>query len=177
MITNDAGNCSQAFHSAIVKVFLCPLSFASFLLLLMIFLAACSQQEQVDQTGTKSPAAKARWVGSEACAPCHTQIYNSFRQTGMGRSFARPEAAKLAALLETSYHVHEPKIDFYYSAHLRDGKLIMSEFQRENGRVVYQQERTAAYQVGSGNNTVSFLEDRNGYLFEMPLTWYAEKKL
>ncbi|MGH7493480.1 MAG: tetratricopeptide repeat protein, partial [bacterium] len=36
---------------------------------------------------------------------------------------------------------------------------------------------TATYQVGSGNNTMSFLEDRNGYLFEMPLTWYAEKKL
>jgi hypothetical protein len=32
-----------------------------------------------------------------ACAVCHSQIYESYRRTGMGRSFYRPSAAaKLA---------------------------------------------------------------------------------
>ncbi|MGH7494384.1 MAG: hypothetical protein ACREOO_18590, partial [bacterium] len=94
---------------------------------LIIFLPACTQPEKDHPIASKPPAADAHWVGSEACAPCHTQIYNSFRQTGMGRSFSKPEAAKLAALLQTSPRVYEPKSDFHYSAYLRDGKLIIRE--------------------------------------------------
>ena len=150
---------------------------AVFFLPIIFFLAACSQPEKEHQTGAKLVAANAHWVGSEACAPCHEQIYSSFRQTGMGRSFSQPNIGKLASLLKSTPAVYEPKSDYNYSVHIREGRLFMREFRRENGRVVYQQERAAAYQIGSGNNTFSFLEDRNGYLFEMPLTWYAEKKL
>lgn len=144
----------------------------------LICIAACSPPEK--ESAPAPPrllTANAQWVGSEACAPCHEQIYKNFRETGMGRSFSRPEAGRLAPLLKPAPAIHEPKSNFHYSAQIRDGRLYMREFRRENGRVIYQQERAAAYQVGSGNHTISFLEDRNGYLFEMPLTWYAEKKL
>jgi predicted CXXCH cytochrome family protein len=179
MIQHGVRSYSQIFHSSIVRVFVIPIALPGFFLLFMICLVACSKQEQerAQQTSAEPVAANAQWVGSEACAPCHAQFYNSFRQTGMGRSFSRPDMARLTPLLKTSPLVYERKSDFHYSAHLREGRLIMREFRRKTGQVIYQQERAAAYQVGSGNNTISFLEERNGHLFEMPLTWYAEKKL
>jgi len=120
---------------------------------------------------------QAQWVGSDTCAVCHADIYKSFRQTGMGRSFSRPEVDRLAQTIKFEHTVYDSLSDFYYSVHADAGKLVMREFRRDRGKVIHQQERAAAYQVGSGNHTLSFIEDRNGYLFEMPLTWYSQKKL
>lgn len=116
-------------------------------------------------------------VGTQACASCHAEIHRSYLQTGMGRSFSLPDPTKLEPLLTRRVTVREPKSNFRYEVFLRDGRVVMREFRSEGGEIVFEQERIAAYQVGSGNNTISFIEENNGYLFEMPLTWYAGKRI
>jgi len=151
---------------------------APFLTASLFFVIACQRQKENKETPSqRQSAVRATWVGSEACASCHPNIYASFRETGMGRSFSLPEAAKLATIAPFDKTVYEPRTNFYYSIHALDGKVVMREFRRENGKITHEQERVAAYQVGSGNHTISFLEARNGYLYEMPLTWYSHKKI
>src|SRR5690242_19290491 len=43
-------------------------------------------------------AAGVQYVGSNACGSCHTEIFNNFRQTGMGRSMIRAEGNVLPGL-------------------------------------------------------------------------------
>lgn len=116
-------------------------------------------------------------VGSGACASCHAEIYRSYVRTGMGRSFSIPDPKKISPLLKSGTSIYEPKSNFHYEVFLRNGVVVMREFRKEGSEIVYEQERTASYQVGSGNNTVSFIQENNGYLFEMPLTWYSGKRI
>ncbi len=73
--------------------------------------------------------------------------------------------------------VYDPKTDLYYDIFKKEGQIGIREYRKEAGEVVFEQIRYARYQVGSGNQTVSFIEEVNGFLFEMPLTWYTNKRI
>lgn len=140
-------------------------------------LAACERKPPAKDISSM-PSRAATWAGTETCRPCHFELYQGFKHTGMGRSFGRIDSALVAPLVAAAGVVHEPQSDFSYSVRMAGGRLFMREFrQDEAGRLHFAQERPAAYQIGSGNHTLSFIENRNGYLFEMPLTYYSLKKL
>ena len=147
-----------------------PLFFLS--LFLSLLLSGCRKNADTRETQPQRTM-----VGNQACASCHAEIHRSYLQTGMGRSFSLPDPKKIEPLLTTGTSVYEPKSRFHYEVFLRNGAVVMREFRKEGSEILYEQERIAAYQVGSGNNTVSFIEENNGYLFEMPLTWYSGKRL
>ena len=144
------------------------------LVLIALAFLACERKgdesEQLQVTGWQL-------VGSQVCADCHQDTYNDFMQTGMGRSFGAVNPERLPKAMKFGKTVYDAKRDFYYSASLRNGKMVMREFRLRGNEVAYEQERSAAFQIGSSNHTVSFVENHSGYLFEMPLTWYSKKQL
>ncbi|MBI3110885.1 MAG: tetratricopeptide repeat protein [Ignavibacteriales bacterium] len=146
----------------------------SFSLALALLLAGC-RTEGNSEKSQHTP--KKTSVGSQACASCHAEIYRTYLQTGMGRSFSIADPAKLQLALKTKTSVYEPGSDFHYEVYERGGTIVMREYRVEQGEIMYEQHRVAAYQIGSGNHTISFIEEHNGYLFEMPLTWYSNKKI
>jgi tetratricopeptide (TPR) repeat protein len=95
----------------------------------------------------------------------------------MGRSLSPINATSLESALKHAKPVYDPKTDFFYEVFEREGRIGLREYRIEAGEVVFEQTRYARYQVGSGNQTVSFIEEVNGYLFEMPLTWYTNKRI
>src|SRR5688572_27342327 len=48
------------------------------------------------------PASAHSYVDARVCATCHRQIWETYRQTGMGRSFYRPSAG--TTVPATYYH-------------------------------------------------------------------------
>ena len=64
---------------------------------------------------------------------------------------------------------------FEYSVARRDGKVFHGETRRDAaGRPVAGVEAEVAYAVGSGSQGLSYLIERDGRLFQSPISWYSK---
>ena len=64
-----------------------------------------------------------------------------------------------------------------YAVERHDGRLIHSEERRDaQGRVVARVEAEIRYVLGSGARGLSYLIERDGYLFQSPIGWYAQQR-
>src|SRR5215813_2982090 len=70
----------------------------------------------------------AGYVDSSACSGCHRQIWESYQQTGMGRSWSRirPDIAADFKKNNTFYH---PASDRFYKMYSADGKYYQRRHQ------------------------------------------------
>ena len=110
----------------------------------------------------------------QECAGCHKSIYDAYKKTGMGRSFARAAAANTPVLNGAFYH--SPS-DSFFSTLVRGGEFFQRRHQLDSaGREINVMEKRIDYVMGSGNLARTFLHRTPaGTLFELPLGWYAEK--
>src|SRR3954447_19136319 len=98
--------------------------------------------------------AAAIFVGSQACRPCHANIATSYLQTPMARSSGRADPLPHAAFTAAG---HRYKVD--------------------GNRLTFDGGASSIdYFIGSNAAGRTFLREWKGYLFELPVTWYAQKK-
>lgn len=117
----------------------------------------------------------ARYVGMNTCKLCHQSIYETFIKTGMGQSFDKATKQKSSA----DYHqsVIQDKIgDFYYKAFWLYDSLQILEYRLQGRDTIYKRQETVDFIVGSGQHTNSHIQSVNGYLNQMPMTFYTQKK-
>ena len=140
----------------------------------------CGPEPPAEQR-VEGPEATAAFAGDEACASCHADLYASYHRTGMGRSVSHFDPATAPEQFDAegqSPVVYNDAFDFYYQAFVRGDTLYQREFRLdERGRVTHERVHRADYVVGSGNATRSYLMQTNGFVTEMPLTWYVERAL
>jgi len=117
----------------------------------------------------------ARYVGMNTCMGCHSGIHETFRHTGMGMSFDRATTVKSAAEFNAGSTVYDKQKDLFYHPFWKDDSLFFSEFRLNGKDTIHQRREHVAYVVGSGQHTNSHILDRNGYLFQAPLTYYTQK--
>ena len=161
-----------------------PLPFASvgggLFCVLVAFVLAGSEPSATTAPARSLYAAldSATYVGDQACQSCHAEASAQHRQTGHGRSLSRFDPATAPERFDGETVVHNAPSNLYYEALVRDGQLIQREFRTgPDGEIVHEQSFAADYVIGSGNATRSYLMDVNGYLTEMPLTWYTEREV
>ena len=125
----------------------------------------------------RAASATATYVGDAACVSCHGEIAATYARTGMGRSMSRfdpataPERFGGAPIVSTTDSL-------VYDAFVEGDSLVQRERRvSPSGVVTHELRYAAAYVVGSGNATRSYLMNVNGHLTEMPLTWYAERAI
>ncbi len=116
-----------------------------------------------------------KYVGKEVCRSCHADIYDSFLQTGMGRSFGLADLHRSKADWSGHELIYDEKLDFYYQAFTSDSALYMREFRLEGKDTVYQRVAQISYIVGSGQHTNSHLMNINGFVYQMPMTYYTQE--
>jgi hypothetical protein len=117
-----------------------------------------------------------RYVSEERCADCHLDKALTYAEHPMGRSLV--PVAKAAALPEDARH-HNPFQAF--------GSLFLIE--RRGNQVLHRRIRldpagqpaavdvqAVHYVVGSGTRGHSYLSERDGYVFQTPISWYAQKE-
>ena len=117
-------------------------------------------------------AAENGYIDTRVCATCHPKIYESWRKTGMARSFYKPDTADVA---EARYY-HQAS-DTWFSIAARDGGFIQRRWQIGfGGRETNVDEQTIDFVIGSGARVRTYLHRTpTGALQELPLAWYAEK--
>ena len=96
----------------------------------------------------------ATFVGSAACGGCHSKIAADYSKTPMARSSGRVE--------------HLDPVEFTAAGH---------RYRIANGRLYFGQgDAPFDYFVGSNTAGRSYLFSHEGFLFELPVTWYQQRR-
>lgn len=115
------------------------------------------------------------YAPAQTCAACHRGIWETYRQTGMGRSFSGPAIDNTLPNWQAPYY-HAPS-DSYFTMIRRGGRFFQRRHQLDpDGRETNVMEKPVDFVMGSGNHARTFLSrtPRNT-LVELPLGWYADK--
>ena len=117
-----------------------------------------------------------RYVGDAACAKCHSDQAESYHKHPMGRSLAPVVHGAASQRYDTKVHNPFETDGFRYQV-VREGDRV---FHQESvadtkGHVVADQRVEMNFVIGSGTRAYSYLFQRDGFLFQSPITWYSQK--
>src|SRR5258708_18429279 len=113
-----------------------------------------------------------KYVGTDACATCHIEHAKTFRQHPMGQSLAPIARATPVERYDAAAKNPFDKLGFQYRVERRGERVIHHETAADaEGRPVVEAEAEVHYAVGSGAGGRTYLIDRDGFLFQSPITW------
>jgi hypothetical protein len=96
----------------------------------------------------------------------------------MGRALI--PIAELAAtqLYDSAHHNPFEKFDSEFSVVRRGERVWHRQTRRDQqGKPIFQVDVEVHYAIGSGNHGHSYLSNRDGYLFQTPISWFSKKKI
>jgi len=117
-----------------------------------------------------------KYVGINTCKQCHSNIYETFIQTGMGKSFDFATHQKSSAVFGKNAVVYDKFRNFYYKSFWFGDSMFIKEYRLEGKDTTFSRIEKVDYIIGSGQHTNSHLCNRNGYISQMPMTFYTQKK-
>src|ERR1019366_3679735 len=98
------------------------------------------------------------YVDPAVCATCHAKEAETYKRTGMGRSFYRPNPANQIENYARGLPYYHEASATYYGRAVRDGRYYQSQYQIGfDGKQTNFVEKPVDYIVGSGNNTRNYL--------------------
>jgi tetratricopeptide (TPR) repeat protein len=117
------------------------------------------------------------YVDSRACAQCHSQIYESYRRTSMGRSLFEPTPGNTVEDYSSKNTFDHALSGTHYSMTIRDGAYYQRRWQTGfDGSAANVEEMKIDYVIGAGDHARSYLHRTAlGTLIELPLGWYSER--
>jgi tetratricopeptide (TPR) repeat protein len=115
-----------------------------------------------------------KYVGREKCKSCHQDMYHKYMRTGMGLSWDSASKEKSMAVFTPGKPLYDPVSNFYYQPFWEDGIMKVLEFRLKDGDTVYKRLESVQYVVGSGQHTNSHIMNVNGYLYQIPFTFYTQ---
>jgi tetratricopeptide (TPR) repeat protein len=117
------------------------------------------------------------YVGSETCGTCHVEIARRYARHPMARSLA-PIGDAGPSPPEDGKHNHPFRAAGSVFSILRGGRELIHRRtwgdSAEGG--LFQLDLPVSHVFGSGQHGYSFLSERDGYLFQTPISWYEQKK-
>lgn len=140
-----------------------------------------SQTDSSDITIYESPFLNTRpnvqYVGDAACVDCHQDIARHYSRHPMGRSAAETTPTLLREFAGNS-GIQIERDGLTYRVLEREGK-VWHRVERTDaaGKVVAVTEFPVAYEIGSGTRGKTYLVEREGRLFQSPISWYSEQKV
>jgi predicted CXXCH cytochrome family protein len=122
-------------------------------------------------------APEVRYVGTDQCVGCHKKIAESYAHHPMGRSLV-----PAAALLDGRHDLPDTNNPFTALGRRfrvdRQGERIWHRqaVLDDAGRPVVESAREVRWVIGSGRKGYSFLAEQGGYLFQTPISWFAQQR-
>ncbi len=140
-----------------------------------ILLFSCHQNEKEYIKQYASLSDSTSYVGMESCKSCHADKYETFIQTGMGMSFDSASKEKSSAVFSEHDVIHDKFKNLNYYPYWRNDSFIVSEFRVSGHDTIYKRDEKISWIVGSGQHTNSHLMNINGYVYQVPVTFYTQK--
>jgi hypothetical protein len=149
--------------------------YIGFTLVLFIVLFNC-KTNNVESPFLNAQAGKATYVGMNTCKSCHYNIFETYSKTGMGQSWDLANHEKSAADYSAQKAlVYDTFKNLYYKPFWEKDSLYIEEFRLYAKDTVHKRKELVKYIVGSGQHTNSHIIERNGYLYQAPITYYTQK--
>ncbi len=125
----------------------------------------------------RNVAPSVRYVPEERCADCHADKARSFAEHPMGRSLL--PANQMPPLPEDARHDNpfEALASRFQVVHEAGRVWHRRALLDPAGRPLVEQAWPVDYAIGSGLHGFSYLSDRDGYLFQTPISWYSQKEV
>ena len=144
---------------------------------LSILLFACQRGEVSTYTEYLNHNDTVKYVGKQQCRACHAEIYDSYMQTGMGKSFHF--ATKENSALENSEMptIHDSIKNLNYQPFWKNDSLYLKEFRLKGKDTTHLLIKKVNYKIGSGQHTNSHLFEINGFIHQMPYTYYTQDNI
>ena len=116
------------------------------------------------------------YVGDAACARCHADVVESYRAHPMGRSVSKTAGPTGAESIDAPTGAAFDSTGYHYTVERRGDRLVHREQRLDGGEVVASVEVAVAYALGSGERGYSFLVERDGFVAQSPVAWYAQHR-
>lgn len=113
------------------------------------------------------------YIGINTCMQCHPQQFQSFQHTGMGQSFGNADTLKSAGQFDSNF-IYDPFSGYHYQPYWENGELFVKEFLTSNEKQTFSRTEKVSFIIGSGQHTNSHLQSLNGYVHQMPFTFYTQ---
>lgn len=152
------------------KIILCFLIFA--------FFTGCNFFKEKSSENTFQYAGlrdSAHYVGMNTCRQCHTTIYDSYIKTGMGQSFDLAGHSKSSAIFSEHAVVRDSFKNLFYHPYWSVDSLMIDEFRLLGKDTIHKRTERIEYIVGSGQHTNSHMWSVNGYVYQIPATFFTQK--
>jgi Flp pilus assembly protein TadD len=118
-----------------------------------------------------------RYVGDSACLRCHAEIGQTYSRHPMGRSLSPIAAATVTVGDDAGGRPLFQAQGLEYSIERRDGRVFHQETRRDPaGRLIVRNEAEVRFVLGSGSQGIGYLIERDGFLFQSPISWYVRKQ-
>lgn len=141
-----------------------------------LFNMNCGETKTLDTPVYKNHADGVKYVGINTCKQCHAGIYETFINTGMGKSFGAATREKSAGEFNNHAVIYDKYLNFYYRPYFQKDTMYIMEYRLEGKDTVHKRIEKVDYIVGSGQHTNSHMYQTNGYFYQMPMTFYTQKK-
>ena len=147
-------------------------------LLALASLASEKYPAQIQSAKSVADSGGSGYVGDEACARCHATIFESYQRTAMAHASGPASDAVTPAEFD-----HKPS-GVHYRIY-REGERAWLSYDRPGdgrhgddraGDPALHGKKELLYYIGSGRRGRSYLFETDGFLFESPVNWYANKQ-
>ena len=130
----------------------------------------CMSHISVSQPpGGTTTADSLGYVGNETCAKCHASIYESYTRTAMANASGPATENLIVGEL-----LHQPSA-VNYRIYSEEGKVWLA-FERPGDPSV-SGKRQLLYYIGQGRRGRTYLFSVDGFVFESPVNWYADRHM
>ena len=147
-----------------------------FYFLVTFFIFSCQRGEVSNYKEYLNHNDTVKYVGMNECKICHLEIYNSFTQTGMGKSLS-PAVKINSSLANKPNLIYDTIKNLFYQPVWINDSLWIKEFRIYKKDTVHILEKKVNYIIGSGHHTNSHLFEVNGFLHQMPYTYYTQDSI
>jgi thioredoxin-like negative regulator of GroEL len=117
---------------------------------------------------------EATYVGRDVCKACHPDNHATFVESQMGRAFKAATRTNSIADFDDPDPIYNAEGDLYYQPFHQGEELFVREYRLVGRDTVHQRIEQIDFIVGSGHHTNSHMREVNGYLYQVPVTWYAQ---
>jgi hypothetical protein len=132
-------------------------------------LVACAITALQVERGTAQPSAPASYVGNAACVRCHEAIARSYAETLMARSSGEVKGEIAQA------EFRHPPSGIVYRVQSEAGSATFFSYERA-GEATLKGKQQLHYFIGSNAAGRSYLFSLERFLFQSPVTFYAQAK-
>jgi Flp pilus assembly protein TadD len=124
-------------------------------------------------TGGAAPG----YVDDEVCGRCHQDLYRSYQDVGMARSFYPPSEAEPIEDFDAEPFFHPPSQRYYEMRRGDGGGIRFRRYQLDGqGEKINLFEQDVDWVLGSGHRSRTYLyRTAAGELYQLPVAWYTQE--